>query len=133
MKLQNKFGIAGTCLALALGCQTKEERYQKEGIVQNYAPANGYDVKFGPTVRGYALAIGDLTKNGFSDTYILARDFDKDGNIDDFEIFAENKTCYQSGDAPQRLDSCKIDPKLKELANTNRLNQLEESLLHGHK
>lgn len=130
MKQQNKLGIVGVCLALALGCQTKEERYQKEGIVQNYALANGYDVKFGPTVRGYNLAIGNLTENGFSDTYILAKDFDRDGNIDSFEVLAENSMCYQSSDAPQRLDSCRIDPKLKELANTNRLNQLKEGLLH---
>lgn len=130
MKQQNKFGIVGICLALALGCQPKGERYQRDGIVQNYAPANGYDIKFGPAVRGYNIAIGDLTENGFSDTYILAKDIDKDGHIDYFEIFTENKMCYQSDDAPQRLDFCKIDSNLKELASTTRLNQLEEGLLH---
>lgn len=133
MKLENKIRMVVISVSLALGCQTKEERYQRNGIVKNYALANGYDIKFGPTIRGYKLTIGDLTKDGFSETYILANDFNHDGNIDYFEVIAENSKCYQSSDAPQRLDSCKINPKLKELASINHLNQVEEVLLHEHR
>src|SRR3989338_5918509 len=133
MKLKNVIGITGICLALAAGCQTKEERYKQSGIVENYVPANGYDIKFWPAVRGYNLVIGNLSNNGFSDSYILARDFDSNGSIDQFEVSDKNGICYQSGDSSELLDSCKIDQKLRELANTNRLNKLEEGLLHEHR
>ncbi len=130
MKTRDKLGIAGICLALALGCQTKEKEYRRDGIILDYALANGYDVKFGPTIRGYNLAIGNLTENGFSEPYLLAKDLDCDGSIDYFEVSDENRVCYQSSDSLQRLDSCKIDPRLKELANIDCLNQLERALLH---
>src|SRR3989344_7464211 len=132
MKLKNAIGITGICLSLTPGCQVGEEPHQRATIVENYAPANGYDVKFGPTVRGYNLAIGNLSNNGFSDSYILANDFDHDGSIDHFEVSDENGICYQSGNPPGRLNSCQINQNLRELANTARLNQLEEGLLHEH-
>ena len=133
MNIGKVIGIAGIGLALALGCKPIEEKYRNEGIIQNYAPANGYDVKFGPTIKGYHLAIGNLTDNGFSDSYILAKDFDCDGHIDYFEVSDMYGICYRTNDLPERLDSCYIFPNLRELANFSRLDQLEEGLLHGRR